>query len=245
MTDVHGYSEKLLLAAEHYGDDVRYVMGGDFINKGPDSRGVMDTLAELEDVVLVSGNHEWALMAALSEEDPERRRVWLERAWLRTPHSSGTESHFLASYGIRHYRRMEDIRKATAERLQELEHYALFEGMELYYEDDGMVVVHAGLDPKTSWQKQRASLDKAKNMQRQHVFARNIKQLNSRKLSREVRRPKDMDETLVTGHARPHRTDRRIWRSGTQVVRVMLDSALSAGNDMLVYESWSGSIREF
>jgi len=245
MTDVHGYVDKLWLAADCYGDDVGYVMGGDFINKGPDSKGVMDILAELEDVVLVSGNHEWALMAALSEGDPERRRAWLERVWLRASNNDGTESHFLASYGIRAYRRAEDVRAATLERLQELGHYPMFEDMELYYEDGEMIVVHAGLDPQVSWKKQRDELDDAKDLQRESVFLHHIKQLNSRRLSREVKRPKDVDKTLVTGHARPRRTDRRIWRNSSRAARVMLDSALSAGNDMLVYESWSGSIREF
>ncbi len=244
VTDVHGYSDKLRQAVDYYGNDTRYIMGGDFINKGPDSKGVMDILSELDDAVLLAGNHEWVLFASLDESDPQRCRLWSEEMWLRSPRNIRMEKRFLESYGISEYQKVSDTQEATRERLRELGHYAMFESMQLYYEDEGMVVVHAGLKPGKSWASQRAKLDEAAQLKEAHLFLREIPQLSNPNLSRKVARPRDLGKTLITGHTRPHGGGRRLWTDGSKVARVMLDSNLSAAKNLLVYENWNGAINE-
>lgn len=242
ITDVHGYSDKLREAVDYYGEDTRYIMGGDFINKGPDSKGVMDILSGL-DTVLLAGNHEWVLFASLDDMDPERRRIWSEEMWLRSPRNIRMEKRFLESYGIPEYRKVSDTQQATKEKLQELGHYAMFAGMELYYEDDEMVVVHAGLKRRKSWVAQRASLDEAARLKDAHLYLREIPQLNSANLSHKVLRPQDLGKTLITGHTRPNGNGQRLWSNGWQTTRVMLDSSLSGGGNLLVYEPWNAGIK--
>ena len=68
------------------------VFVGDYIDRGPDSRGVLEqviALAEPVRVVPLLGNHEEMLLAAL--EEPSELRCWLK--------FGGTEA--LASYGYR------------------------------------------------------------------------------------------------------------------------------------------------
>lgn len=243
ITDVHGYSDKLRQAVDCYGEDTRYIMGGDFINKGPDSKGVMGILAEL-DTVLLAGNHEWVMFASLDDIDPERRRIWSEEMWLRSPRNISMERRFLESYGIPEYKDVADIQEATKEKLQKLGHYAMFESMQLYYENDEMVVVHAGLKPQRSWVSQRAKLDEAARLKKAHIFLGEVPQLNSANLSHKVRRPYDLEKTLITGHTRPNGDGQRLWRNGSQIARVMLDSSLSRGSNLLVYESWNADISE-
>lgn len=243
ITDVHGYSDKLGAAVNHYGENVRYIMGGDFINKGPDSKGVMDILSGL-DTVLLAGNHEWILLASLDEVDGERRHNWSKEVWLDTLRETRAENRFLESYGIGEYGEVPEIQEITREKLQELGHYAMLRGIRLYYEDDEMIVVHAGLQPETSWAVQRGRLDEAARLKEAHHYSYDIPQVFSHKLSRVVERPGGVDKALITGHLRPA-TDQRIWWVGPEVTRVMLDGNVTKGNPLLVYECWSSDIRAF
>jgi hypothetical protein len=61
--DVHGCLDELLALVEHCGDprDTRYVMVGDLVAKGPDSRGVV-AWARAANVDAVLGNHDAAVL---------------------------------------------------------------------------------------------------------------------------------------------------------------------------------------
>lgn len=243
MTDVHGHSDLLKQTVDYYGDEALYIMGGDFINKGPDSKGVMDMLGQL-DSVLLDGNHEWVMMASLYEADSERRRLFTDDAWLRTPRGR-LEENFLASYGIPEYRKAADVQQATRERLEELGHYAMFKSAGLYYEDSEVVVVHAGLDAKESWSHQRAQLDETDDLKKANYFASDVPQIFEHRLSHQVERPSDVKKTLITGHLPRLPDHQRIWRQDSEVSRVMLDNCVSKGNDLLVYECQRREIRAF
>lgn len=71
--DVHGCSKALvalLAAVEPRPDDVIVTLG-DYINRGPDSRGVIDRLIALEGrctLIPILGNHDETLLAALSRD---------------------------------------------------------------------------------------------------------------------------------------------------------------------------------
>src|ERR1700692_4685693 len=71
--DIHGELEKLRMllrfCRESMGDDVRLIFIGDYINRGPESSGVIQALRDLQhqnsDVICLRGNHEAALLSAL------------------------------------------------------------------------------------------------------------------------------------------------------------------------------------
>ncbi len=79
--DIHGCSAALraLLAAIQPAADDTLVPLGDYVDRGPDSRGVIDLILDLErqcHVVPILGNHELMLLDALA--NPRMIAPWLE-----------------------------------------------------------------------------------------------------------------------------------------------------------------------
>ena len=68
--DIHGESELLeeLLASLQIRDGDRLVFVGDYVDRGPDSKGVVETLLSLQeerDCVFLLGNHESMFLSFL------------------------------------------------------------------------------------------------------------------------------------------------------------------------------------
>jgi serine/threonine protein phosphatase 1 len=109
-----------------------FVFLGDYVDRGPDSKGVLDRLIEWSKafrLVCLRGNHE--LMMVRSREDNEERKGWLN--------FGGAES--LASYSPRPGRmgKLDDVPESHWDFLEN--------GLVDYYETNRVVFAHAGLDP--------------------------------------------------------------------------------------------------
>ena len=70
--DIHGCALALesVLNAIQPGVDDRLIFLGDYVDRGPDSKGVIDTvldLSELYRVISLKGNHEWLLEEYLAK----------------------------------------------------------------------------------------------------------------------------------------------------------------------------------
>lgn len=101
---------------------------GDYIDRGPDSRGVIDRVLELSDsynVVTLRGNHEVMMLNA--REDNEKLFMW--------QHFGGEET--LDSYGVADG---SDWQQAVPEA-----HWQFLEQTGRYYETARHIYVHAGL----------------------------------------------------------------------------------------------------
>src|SRR5262249_14596635 len=102
--DVHGCLDELLTLVEHCGSprDTRYVMVGDLVAKGPDSKGVV-AWARASNVEAVLGNHDAAVLrvrdpdvdpapkaqhVAVAETLSDEDLAWLgaRPLWLQPPH---------------------------------------------------------------------------------------------------------------------------------------------------------------
>jgi serine/threonine protein phosphatase 1 len=135
--DVHGCSAALaaLVAAIGPGPDDTLVVLGDYIDRGPDSRGVLDQLIALERrcrLVPLLGNHEEMLLGSLCQ------RTVLE-CWLSC---GGVEC--LASYGF------VPGRSAPAGGLAGIipdAHWRFLASCRGYHETDTHIFLHAGYDP--------------------------------------------------------------------------------------------------
>jgi serine/threonine protein phosphatase 1 len=132
--DVHGCSRALefLLAAirPRPGDVV--VTLGDYVNRGPDSRGVLDRLIALErecTLVPILGNHDEQLLAAVAGE-PGAVFDWLDMGGGAT----------LASYDALRITEAELVRIPAA-------HLAFLERCRDFHETDTHIFVHAQYDP--------------------------------------------------------------------------------------------------
>ena len=121
----------------------RLIFLGDYIDRGPDSRGVIDRLMQgVEGFSTVSliGNHERMMLDAL---DDERNNYEAWKIWLQ---NGGDET--LRSFGLPpgdNYRQERDTFNAVLgqKRLRWLRQ------LPFYLEEDGYLFVHAGIKPAT------------------------------------------------------------------------------------------------
>jgi len=126
--DIHGCASALdaILAQIAPQPDDRIVTLGDYIDRGPDSRRVIDRLIELDSqcqLVPLLGNHEVMLLQALTIE--RSVPLWRECGGEQT----------LASYGG-------DLANIPRE------HLKFFTRCRRYFETDTHLFVHANYDPK-------------------------------------------------------------------------------------------------
>jgi serine/threonine protein phosphatase 1 len=143
--DVHGRLDLLRLAVEaieaHLLDGpFRVVLLGDYVDRGPDSRGVIDFLMELQKrwpVVCLKGNHEELMIQAVNQPGGGRLDRWLEHGGGETLRSYGVDPEDVLSENIprEHLRWMTALPKTTG--------------------DGHRIYVHAGLEPGTPIERQK------------------------------------------------------------------------------------------
>jgi serine/threonine protein phosphatase 1 len=143
--DIHGCSVALqaLLDAIHPGPDDLLVFLGDYIDRGPDSCGVLEQVIALAGrctVVPLLGNHEEMLLAAL--EGQSELNYWLK--------FGGMEA--LASYG---YCGGRGITPGGLRGLVPADHLRFIKGCRDYFETVRHIFVHAYYEPDRPLYEQR------------------------------------------------------------------------------------------
>jgi serine/threonine protein phosphatase 1 len=128
--DIHGCSTALaaLISAIDPKPDDTIITLGDYVNRGHDSKGVIDQLLDLRracNLIPLLGNHDSTMLAAL--EDKGAYRLFLEMGGVST----------LQSYG-------------DSNRLDQVppEHWDFLRSCRRYYETDRHFFCHANYDPK-------------------------------------------------------------------------------------------------
>lgn len=129
--DIHGHAAALaaLVAAIQPQPDDTLVFLGDYVDRGPDSRGVLSQLIELSQrltVVALMGNHEETMLAA--RKRPSNLDFWL------SPACGGLAT--LESYGP-----AQDFSLIPAQ------HFRFLEGLRRYHETDTHFFIHANYAP--------------------------------------------------------------------------------------------------
>jgi calcineurin-like phosphoesterase family protein len=140
--DVHGCFDRLVRLLGRCrlhcgGRPMRLVLVGDYIDRGPQSRRVVELLIDRQraapgQVICLRGNHEAMVLAAAVEGD-EMEALWLVNGAAATLHS----------YGV-----------AQAAELP-AEHLAWFRSLPRAYDDGRRYFVHAGVDPRVPLARQR------------------------------------------------------------------------------------------
>lgn len=130
IADIHGCCRTfrhLLEKVAFTKQDTLYLLG-DYIDRGPDSKGVLDTILELrsEGYTLhpLMGNHEEMLLEALGDLSGEQLNFWLDNGGRAT----------LKSYGVQHPDELP------------YEHIRFMRSLPLYLHTDTHIFVHAGLN---------------------------------------------------------------------------------------------------
>lgn len=149
--DIHGHIRMLddLLAQisePPEGARDKLIFLGDYIDRGPDSKGVIDRLIALRDKrpdsVFVMGNHEHHLVDFAARGDLKSGGIWMV--------NGGAET--LESYGVTPPRDLHDpgeykrARRELKERLPEA-HRRFLADLQLHHCEGDYIFVHAGLRP--------------------------------------------------------------------------------------------------
>jgi serine/threonine protein phosphatase 1 len=152
--DLHGYREpllRLLARVEPTRDDL-VVFIGDYVDRGPDSRALVDTLIEFgagrERTVFLKGNHEDMLLGSVGLPALiQDLGTWLHNGGLHTLASYGAEEGDIRVLaGIRDpEERNERVRLFIPE-----SHIAFFSNLELFVETESYFMCHAGVSPHAS-----------------------------------------------------------------------------------------------
>ncbi len=126
--DIHGclHSLKSLLGKLEKYNDRRFIFIGDYIDRGPESKGVVDLLLEFRkqhDCIFLRGNHEQMLLDALQKSE---FNLWLTNGGRITLHSYDTNE------------RKMDIPE---------DHLDFYRDTKIFYDTPEYFFVHAGLAP--------------------------------------------------------------------------------------------------
>ena len=130
--DIHGKLSLFLRLLEEMayrpGED-RLILIGDLVDRGEHSRGVVDRALELKNqspnqVVVVRGNHEAMMLAALARPESEHAELWYYNGGIETLQSYADEEGNL------------DVPE---------EHWDFIASLPTWYEDEHAIYVHAGL----------------------------------------------------------------------------------------------------
>jgi serine/threonine protein phosphatase 1 len=138
--DIHGCSRALetLLKAIEIGRDDLIIALGDYIGRGPDSRGVLERLIALEQqcsLIALLGNHDEMMLQVFRDAGAGHTRPF--QNWL---HTAGSTT--MASYGAL----SDQMASADLMRIPP-EHVAFLERCRAYHESATHIFVHAQYDP--------------------------------------------------------------------------------------------------
>lgn len=159
MSDIHGCLEpfeKALSGIDLEDENAMLVLLGDYVDRGPDSLGVLKAVMELrerygERVVALRGNHEEMLLEYVDSVKDED----FARGWMLADSNLATAKSFLAADDFKHARhllalkRFEDAYRFTVERMKEGHGDVIkwIRKLPYYWESPfGQVYVHAGID---------------------------------------------------------------------------------------------------
>lgn len=142
IPDIHGYSNTLQALIEEQikpsRNDTMYFLG-DYIDRGPDSKGVIDYIIDLQEddytIRTLRGNHEDYLLRTFDNEDSQKNLIGytyqnkLKKEWLKY---GGKDT--LSSF---HVSDVHDISEKYINWMRKLEYYILL---------DSFILVHAGMN---------------------------------------------------------------------------------------------------
>ncbi len=136
--DIHGCKnslEKLVKKVSPQSKDTMIFLG-DYIDRGPDSKGVIEFLINFlrthPNTVFLKGNHEWMFYEFYKTRDPDMWRLWEING---------------ANLTLKNYGNIENIPK---------EHVEFVKNTKIYHIQDGYFFVHAGVKPNKPIEEQRS-----------------------------------------------------------------------------------------
>jgi len=149
--DIHGQHDMLLDALTRIESDggaaARVVVLGDLVDRGPDSRAVIDTLmngiAQGRDWIVLRGNHDQMLLDYVEEGRVANPLIRSGLSWLDDALGGAAT---LASYGVDTTRHGASLIAAARAAIPDA-HVDFLAARPLYHLEDKLLFVHAGIHP--------------------------------------------------------------------------------------------------
>ncbi len=135
--DIHGCKKPLVELVNNVPlkEEDTMIFLGDYIDRGPDSKGVIDFLIDFSKkhskTIFIKGNHEWMFHQFYTYRDPDSWQLWEYNGARKT----------IESYG--------DIDNIPDE------HLKFIENTKLYHMEENFLFVHGGIKPNVKMEDQR------------------------------------------------------------------------------------------
>lgn len=141
ISDIHGelkLFDSLLEKVKYDADEDQLILVGDYVDRGPDSKGVLNRVSELKrnGAVVLRGNHDEMMLNVVDGVSGALER-WERNGALMT----------LQSYDSS----IESVIVSAGAEFEK--HISLIREMDYYYETKDYIFVHAGVSPDTPVQK--------------------------------------------------------------------------------------------
>jgi serine/threonine protein phosphatase 1 len=160
ISDIHGCLEafdRLLGLTGYNPDRDRLILLGDYVDRGPQSREVVDRVMSLvrdHGAIALRGNHDQRLVDLVRTGSEQVIRKFLEH---------GGRAAAMSYLGLSGSAQRVDMDTVISARTHITEHFMhhieFLERLPLYYEDGRHIFVHAGLDPANpDWKRQPESV---------------------------------------------------------------------------------------
>lgn len=149
VSDIHGCVDEfkqLLVKVNFNAEEDQLVLLGDYVDRGPDSRGAVECVMSLvreKGAIALKGNHDQRFVDVLGEVDPLTEMKFFEHGGIQTFQS------FCGSDNL-------DLKQSKERILGTCrDHIDFLNSLPLFHEDEGHIYVHAGLNPTyTDWKTQ-------------------------------------------------------------------------------------------
>jgi serine/threonine protein phosphatase 1 len=139
--DIHGRIDLLMRLVGSLPEDMSIICVGDLIDRGDDSKDVLDYLFQNNRITALMGNHEQLLLNFLISPEKQGRR-WLRNGGLQTLASFGISGVTESSGGKALVRARDHLFKMMGEGM-----VTWLAGLECMAWSGNVIVVHAGADP--------------------------------------------------------------------------------------------------
>ena len=213
--DIHGYADLLRqlvdkICTELQEQDV-IVFLGDYIDRGPDSKGVIDIILQLQkqhQVVCLKGNHEQWMLQTLTQS----KNSWVTGmdgfSMMESYSSDFTEElrQVFRNLGVKIFtepQANEKLYQYFFHKIMPEDHLHFFTNLQNYYENEYCICVHAGLD---------ANLPLAEQQEQDLLWS----------LPGNFLQTWQGEKVLVMGHQGTHSVDEAMWGKPSVTEKVVL-----------------------
>ncbi|MCD1257521.1 serine/threonine protein phosphatase [Paenibacillus athensensis] len=156
ISDIHGCLQPFRALLARCGYDPQHdqlILLGDFVDKGPQSKEVVDLVRRMvrqEGVVALRGNHDQRLLDIARSKDTAAVAKFMQHGGKATAQSYLEDD---LSNERELSERLPDLRRTL--QTDYAEHIAFLQGLPYYFEGPNHIFVHAGLDPAyPDWRRQ-------------------------------------------------------------------------------------------